>query len=183
MNEPAMNPNRKRQTGTSLPGRLLWAFKALARRKLAAVLVCGVVAFSVNAIFSAIRVNVPKVHDEFSYLLAADTFARGRITNPTHPMWHHFETFHVIHQPSYASKYLPGQGLILAVGQAAAGHPIVGAWLSAAFAAAAVCWMLQGWMPPKWALAGGLLVALHGMLQLRWGISYWGGFLPMTGAR
>ncbi len=145
------------------------------------MLVCGVVALLVGAAFTAVRAPVPKVHDEFSYLLAADTFAQGKLTNPTHPMWEHFETFHVIQKPSYTSKYQPGQGLILALGSTIGGHPIVGAWLASAFAAAAVCWMLQGWVPGRWALLGGLLVALHGMIQVRWSLSFWGGSLPMTG--
>ncbi|HYA31059.1 MAG TPA: hypothetical protein VEI95_19735, partial [Acidobacteriota bacterium] len=125
----------------------------------------------------------PQAHDEFSYLLAADTFAHGKLTNPTHPMWIHFETMHVIHVPSYASKFMPAQGAILALGQVLGGHPIVGAWLSMAFMCAAICWMLHACVPRRWALLGGVLTIIHPIIGVGgyWAQSYWGGAVAATG--
>jgi hypothetical protein len=120
-------------------------------------------------------------YDEFSYLLAADTYATGRLTNPTHEMWTHFVTQTVIHEPTYQSIYPPGQGAFLAIGKALTGHPIVGVWISMLLACSATCYLLQAWFPPRWALWGGLLAALHARMALEWGGTYWGGAVAMLG--
>ena len=120
-------------------------------------------------------------HDEFSYLLQADTFAEGRLANPAHPMGRHFETFHVIQEPTYASKYQPAQGAMLAAGQVLTGEPAAGAWLAAALMSAATLWMLLAWVPARWAVLGGVLIALHFGISGYWAQSYWGGAVPATG--
>jgi hypothetical protein len=123
----------------------------------------------------------PRVQDEFSYLLAADTFMHGRLTNATPPFWQHFETPHVLMRPTYMSKYPPGQGIALAIGQALSGEAIGGVWLSAAAAAVAIYWMLLGFVSPGWALLGGIVAAIHPQL-LAWGQVYWGGSVAVLGA-
>src|SRR5438445_4316094 len=133
-------------------------FILLAQRARFAMLFCGLITLASNAALSLLgRFPQPRVHDEFSYLLQSDTFAHGRLTNPPHPLWVHFDSMHIIHQPTYASKYPPAQGALLAVGQVVCGQPIVGAWLSGALASAAICWMLFAFVPPRWAALGGVL--------------------------
>jgi hypothetical protein len=154
-------------------------FDRLALRRGLCFLLVGLFAFSLAALTSLRRVPAPQVSDEFGYLLMADTFATGRVTNPTHPLWQHFESVHIIHRPSYTAKYPPGQGGLLAIGERIF-HPIVGVWIGSALAAMAVWWMLGVWMRPRWALLGTVLLVMH-PLMLMWSHNYWGGGVAVVG--
>src|SRR5271154_4865117 len=137
----------------------LWAlesaFVRLAEKKSLAILIAGLLPLVARALLLPILpIPRPAIQDEFSYLLASDTFASGRLANPTPALPEHFETLQELIRPVYASKYPPLSGLVMAAAQKLTGVPWVGVWLSMGVLCALVCWALQGWLPSVWALAG-----------------------------
>jgi hypothetical protein len=125
-------------------------------------------------------IPLPRIHDEFSLLLGAKTFAMGRVTNPPHPLWVSFETFHVLQQPTYTSIYPPAQAAMLALG-ILTGHAWFAVLGCAMLVSGAFVWMLRPWFSGGWALCGGILL-LSRTLMSYWSDSYWGGALAALSA-
>jgi hypothetical protein len=161
--------------------RLEAAWRHASRHRVASMLAPGLLVIVLRlALLPWIPVPAPEIHDEFSYLLGAETFAAGRLTNPTPDAWQHFETFHVNLRPSYHSMYPPALFVFPAIGLLLAKHAWIGVLLGVAIMCSAITWMLEGWVPAHWALLGGLWAALRFGIFSYWVNSYWGGAMAAT---
>jgi hypothetical protein len=146
----------------------------------ALLLAVGFVALRL-ALLPVMPAPVPVVTDEFSHLLLADTLLHGRVANPVHPFWPHFESIHILMRPHYVSPYFPGHALWLAAGRLVTGSAWAGVLVQCGIFLAVLYWMLRGWMPARWALFGVLLAGLRFAVGSYWINNLHGGFLPAIG--
>ena len=101
--------------GLRFRGDRLSAIRELPNGRLAPVAVALVTMGVIWYVWGRLR-QVPVIHDEASYLLQAETFARGRWAMASPPLPSFFEQFHVFVTPTFASKYPPGHGILLVPG-------------------------------------------------------------------
>lgn len=157
--------------------------KQCTQRPVLSVLFIGLLALTLRAaVLPWLGAPAPGIHDEHSLLLQAQTYVLGRLANPTHPFWPHFESFHINQVPAYASMYFPGRSLPLAVGLWLTQTPWLGVWLSFVLMCMAAVWMLQAWVGAPLALLGGVLLVLRFGVFSYWVNSYWGGAFTALGA-
>ncbi len=164
----------------SLTNRSAALFEWLKKPLLAAVLLVGAWTGWRLTALDRTGIPAPRRVDEFSYLLGADTFARGRLANPEHPLSKFFESPHILVRPVYASKYPPGQAMFLALGERL-GSPFYGVLIGDALMLFTFCLMLFAWVPPRWALAVSLTMCLCLRPSMYWTNSYWGGSVAASG--
>lgn len=102
----------------------------------------------------------PAYHDEYSYLLQAETFLAGRTWWPSfEPRPELFHQMHVLNEGRLASRYFPGTGVWLAP-FVALGNPWLGPQLAHALAAAFTFWIGRQLRDNVCGLTAGLLYAL-----------------------
>jgi hypothetical protein len=145
------------------------------RTLLCMVLLFALATLSRIALLPHSSVPIPSGADDFSYILLGDTLRHLRLANALHPLHQFFEAVFILQEPSYASIYPLGQGIVLALGHALFGSAWAGVLLSSGVFCALCYWMLRGWVAPIWALMGGLLAIMEFGPLNPWVNSYWGG--------
>lgn len=164
------------------PPKVLAAFERLGARGTGRAIGWIAIGAVILYLLSLLWIGLPKpwVTDEHAYLLGADTFSRGRLTNsmplPEPETFEHFKEGHILTTPTRQSKYPPAQSLLLAVGQKL-GAPWLGLPLAVGLFTVAVGWGLAGAVATPHALLGVTLASLWIAVGSYWSHSYWGGLL------
>jgi hypothetical protein len=162
----------------SPPAWLAWI---LARNHRAVLVVIITALLGRAYLLPILGIPLPRINDEYSYLVMADTFAHHRLANPTPRAWPHFEMMHENMLPTFHSKFPVSQGLALAFGQILFHLPWIGVYLSTALLCGAICWSLQAFVPPAWAFFAGMFAVFRLALLSYWMNSYYGGSLAALG--
>jgi hypothetical protein len=140
------------------------------------------VAVAVTALAVAVHgAPVPHIHDEFTYLFAGETYANFRLAFPSPPSPESFWSPHLLVEPTFASKYPPGQGLALAIGYWT-GDPLFGLLLTGIVAAITLLWALRAVVGPIPALVTALCFAGSALFLGVWIRTYMGGMVAFSGA-
>ncbi|HEY4363831.1 MAG TPA: hypothetical protein VGN17_22880 [Bryobacteraceae bacterium] len=143
----------------------------LARRTGWSMLVLAVLPIALRlALLAHHPAPFPVTYQEYANLLGADTLRHFRLANPPEPLASFFETLGVLQEPTYSAVAPLGPALLLMLGW-------TGVLLSTAAFCALVYWMLLAWMPPLWALSGGVLAIIEFGPLNGWTNSYTGGLL------
>jgi hypothetical protein len=184
MNTLTAKPKRaKRQRPSQIAWCVAMWYRAARHPIVATAALVAMSLASIAIITAATGIPEPQIHDELAQLIQADIFVHGRLAARPHQFWQHFETFHVLSQPTYQAKFPPGPALAMALGQRLTGEPIVGVWLSVVAMIGAMTYAFYAWLPPRWAILGTALVVLRFGVVGTWAHSYWGGaFAAAAGA-
>jgi hypothetical protein len=98
-----------------------------------------------------------------------------------HPLWEHFESFHINMVPSYETQYEPAPSLFMAAGIILGKSPWWGVWIATGLMCAAICWALQPVLTPTFAFLAGLFCAFKYSIGTNYSDSYWGGSVCALG--
>src|SRR5262245_52310985 len=105
----ATKPRRARIPRSRFIAQATVAWYRASRHPVASTVAIAAVSLaSMLVITAAAGIPEPQFHDELAQLVQADIFAHGRLAEAPHPFWQHFETFHVLSQPTYQAKFPPG---------------------------------------------------------------------------
>jgi hypothetical protein len=159
-----------------------WIRRLANRRRLAIAICAGLAMVPRAALLPVMPIPKPQIVDEYSYMLGAETLAKGRLTNPVHPLWQHFESFHINMVPTYQSQYEPAPSAFMAVGLLVGKSAWWGVWLATGLMCAAICWALQPLITPTYAFLAGVYSALKYSIGTQYSDSYWGGSVCAFGA-